>query len=485
MKKKIVVISITLALLLSMPAALLAWGFGLPAQYGETFMGELNCKVELLKAASGPRIILVGGSGVAFGVDSALMERELPGYAVVNFGMYAALGTTVMLDLSEPYIREGDIVILIPEQQAQTLSEYFDPSVMWQGLDGAFDLLTRLPMDKLGRLAGTFPEFAGQKFSYAVQGKPPRPQGVYRRDSFNERGDITSPLCAQNEMPGGYDANTPIRFDPDMVTEGFARRVRDYARAVTEKGAVLWYGFCPMNARAVESTAEEIDAFYEALQKTLGLPLAGDPHDFILEAEWFYDTNFHPNSSGKTVYTRELVRAVKAMLGDSSPTAITLPAMPPMAGAEPWEGDDRDGACFTYEERDGVWTVTGLTAQGAERAALTVPSVWDGLPVSAIGSNAFAGAEQLREIVIQQNIRAIADGAFEGCAALEHIVLEQDAPSACRVGQGLLEGTNARVYVPAEALSAYRTDYFWSVYGVRLLPYGASAADDEGIRVQD
>ena len=470
MKKKIVIICITLALLLSMPAVLLAWGLGLPAQYGDTFMGELKHKVKLLEAAPGPRIVLVGGSGVAFGVDSALMERELPGYSAVNFGMYAALGTTVMLDLSEPYIREGDIVILLPEQQAQTLSDWFDPAVMWQGLDGAFELLPSLPGDKLGRLAGTFPEFAGQKFSYAVHGEPPRPQGVYRRDSFNERGDVVSSLCAQNEMPAGYDANTPIRFDPEMVTEEFALRVREYARTVTEKGAVLWYGFCPMNARAVEGTGSEIDAFYEALQEKLDLPLAGDPHEFILDAGWFYDTNFHPNSSGKTVYTRELIRAVKAMLGDSSPTDITLPEMPEMAGADGWTGEDRDGACFTYEERDGVLAVTGLTAQGAQRDALTVPSAWNGLPVNAIEAGAFAGAEHLREIVIQRNIRSVGDRAFDGCAALERIVLEQDAPSACRVGQGLLEGTEAKVYVPASALSAYRTDYFWSVYGADILP---------------
>ena len=468
MKKKLTVICIMLALLLSMPAVLLAWGLGLPAQYGGTFMGELKYKAELLENTPGPRIVLVGGSGVAFGVDSTLMERELPGYSAVNFGMYAALGTTVMLDLSEPYIREGDIVILIPEQQAQTLSGWFDPAVMWQGLDGAFDLLALLPGDKLAQLAGAFPEFAGRKFSYAVRGEPPRPQGVYRRDSFNERGDVADPLCARNEMPGGFDSNTPIRFDADMVTEEFARRVREYARAVTGNGAVLWYGFCPMNARAAEGTGSEIDAFYEALQEKLSLPLAGDPHNFILDAGWFYDTNFHPNSSGKTVYTRELIRAIKAMLGDSSPTDIALPAMPPMAGAELWEGDNRDGDCFNYEELDGVLTVTGLTARGLGRESLTVPSAWNGLPVSAIGANAFAGAEHLREIVIQRNIRSIGDRAFDGCDLLERIILEQDIPSACRVGQELLEGTRARIYVPADALSAYRTDYFWSLYGAMI-----------------
>lgn len=467
--RKVLSVCVTIALLLSLPGVLLVWGFALPAQYGDTFLGELKHKTTLLAETPGPRIVLVGGSGVAFGADSTLMEQYLPKYSVVNFGMYAALGTTVMLDLSEPLIREGDIVILIPEQQEQTLSDWFDPAVMWQGLDGAFDLLRTLPGDKLSQLAGAFPSFAGQKFAYFLSGQPPQPQGVYCRDSFNEKGDIVSPLCAQNEMPGGYDANTPIRFGEDMVTEEFARRVRDYASTVTAAGAVLWYAPCPMNGAAVEG-AENIDGFYTALPKQLNIPLIGNPHDFILDAGWFYDTNFHPNSSGKAVYTRALIRAVKAMLGDSSPTDISLPEMPPLAAAESWSGDDRDGACFAYAEQNGTLTVTGLTGEGLERTALTVPAVWEGKPVTAIGPGTFHGAENLNEITIQPNISTIADGAFAGCTALERIIIQSDRPSACRVGQGLLDGTGAKIYVPQEVLSAYRTDYFWSVYGGSIQP---------------
>lgn len=469
MKKKIAIICVTIALLLSLPGTLLVWGFALPAQYGDTFLGELKDKVKLLEETPGPRMILVGGSGVAFGVDSALLERELPGYSAVNFGMYAALGTTVMLDLSQALIREGDIVILIPEQQEQALSDWFDPAVMWQGLDGAFDLVRFLPKDKLERLAGAFPSFAGQKLAYILQGRPPQPQGVYRRSSFNGKGDMDSPLCARNEMPGGFDAGTPIRFAPDMVAADFAQRVRDYACAAREAGAVVWYAPCPMNASAVED-AQNIDGFYADLQEKLGIPLIGDPHDFILEAGWFYDTNFHLNSSGKTVYTRALIRAVKAMLGDSSPTDIRLPEMPEPAGKGSWAGDDQDGACFTYEERAGALTVTGLTETGMGRTSLTVPSAWEGKPVTAIGPDAFAGAKSLREITIQPNIGTIIDGAFRGCAALERIVIQSEVPSDCRVGQGLLDGTAAKIFVPREALSGYRTDYFWSIYGGSIQP---------------
>lgn len=78
-----------------------------------------------------------------------------------------------------------------------------------EGLDGAYHLLRSLPRDKLGRLAGAFPAFAGQKFSCFVQGAPP-PQGVYRRDSFNGKGDVSSPLFAQNVMPPPPSASRQI-----------------------------------------------------------------------------------------------------------------------------------------------------------------------------------------------------------------------------------------------------------------------------------
>lgn len=466
--KKTWIFWISLVLLLSVPATLLAWGFGLPEQFGDTFLGELKEKTRLLSQTEGKRIVLVGGSSLAFGVDSALLERELPEYRVVNFGMYAALGTTVMLDLSEPLIREGDIVILLPEQQRQTLSGFFDPAIAWQGLDGAYDLLLSLPGEKLARLAGAFPEFAGEKWAYFLTETRPEPQGVYRKSVFNEYGDAVSPLCGANRMPGGYEVDTPIEFDPAMLTEEFVRQVAGYRRALEARGAQVWYGFCPMNALAAQT--QGIEDFCQAVTEEMHLPILGDPRDSILPAGWFFDTNFHLNSSGKTVYTRLLVRNIKAMLGDSSPTQIALPAMPPLDQTL-LEGDNTDAECFTYTEDASGLTVTGLTPEGLTRQTLTVPASWEGKPVVAIAAGAFSQGQALERVTVQGNIRAIGDGAFSGCGALGEIRLTALDPGACRVGQNLLEGTSARILVPENALADYKTNYFWSVYADRIDAY--------------
>lgn len=469
MKQKKWIVLITVLLVLAVPVQLLCWGFLLPECYDASFMGELKYKVRLLEETPGKRIVLVGGSGVAFGVDSGLLEEAFPEYRVVNFGMYAALGTTVMMDLSQSRIREGDIVILIPEQQEQTLSDFFDPAVLWQGVDGAFDLLGSLPMEKLGRMAGSFPAFAGQKCAYFRSGTAPQPQGVYCRGSFDAHGDVVSALCARNEMPGGFDPNTPVCFGTDLVSDEFIQRVNEYAAALKAKGAKVWYGFCPMNEAAMEADVD-VDGFCDALSRRFSCPLVGNPHDSILSAGWFYDTNFHLNASGKIVYTRNMIRAIKAMLGDSSPTQIPLPVMPEQADLGLPTGSSEDAACFTYEIGKDSVTVTGLTAEGQIRQSLTVPAVYRDLPVTAIASGAFAGGEQLEEITIPSGIRTIGDGAFRGCGSLMRIRLESVEPARCRVGQKLLEGTDANVYVPGTALSDYRTDYFWSVYGSRILP---------------
>ena len=81
-----------------------------PPAYSHTFVGALDEKVERLASIEGKKAVVIGGSSVAFGIDSALMEEHL-GMPVVNFGLYAAIGTKAMLDLAWPHIGAGDTVI--------------------------------------------------------------------------------------------------------------------------------------------------------------------------------------------------------------------------------------------------------------------------------------------------------------------------------------------------------------------------------------
>ena len=430
-----------LALLLLGPLVLLGCGFGLPAQYDESFLGELGDKCTLLAESESPRIVLVGGSSLAFGVDSTLLEQEFPGYTVVNFGLYAALGTQLMLELSDGQFREGDIVILSPEQQQQTLSCYFNAESTWQALDGRFDLLPRLDSAHFGALAGQFPYFAARKLRYFLTGEKPVPEGVYRHASFDAHGDVRADFPA-NTMPGGWDQNTPVLLEQGVLDPDFVTLVNQWADNARAQGAQVFYQFSPMNAAAVQG---DPDAYYDFLRQQLEFPILGDPNRCILDPEWFYDTNFHLNEAGRQLNTRNLARDLKAQLGDTTPTEIPVPDPPALATVETARGDDSDLDCFTFQQRGNAAVLTGVTEEGRTRQTLTVPTHWQDLPVTAI-----------------------ADGAFAGCDRLQTIRLQNTDPTACIPGQNLLEGCSADLEVPDGAADAYRLSYFWSGYAARI-----------------
>ena len=419
------IVATALAVILAEQVFFLICGFGLPVQFGDTFMGELKSKYERLKETSGKRIVLVGGSGVAFDCDSALMDDFFPSYEIVNFGMYAGLGTKAVMDLSENYIHEGDIVILSPEQSEQTFSDYFNGEYMWQAADGAFGMLRDLKSENFEAMLGNFPRFALEKLNYVMKGQKPQTDSIYQKKSFNTYGDIELDTCRENILPNGYDVNQKVRFTEDVVQPEFMDYMNDWAKRLEKKGAVVWYRYCPVNKLSVEDM-DDLAAYDVFLRQKLDFPVIGNPEKSLMEAEWFFDTNFHLNQPGKEVNTVQLIRDMKAMLGDDRAVTVELPEKPHRTWGE-----------VSAETR--IWT--------------------------AKDSETYQGEET---IVIPENVTQIEDYAFSNCAGLKQIVLEQKDPSKCIVGQHLLDGTGAEILVPQMSVDSYKRNYFWSVYAGRI-----------------
>lgn len=419
------IVATALAVILAEQVFFLICGFGLPVQFGDTFMGELKSKYERLKETSGKRIVLVGGSGVAFDCDSALMDDFFPSYEIVNFGMYAGLGTKAVMDLSENYIHEGDIVILSPEQSEQTFSDYFNGEYMWQAADGAFGMLRDLKSENFEAMLGNFPRFALEKLNYVMKGQKPQTDSIYQKKSFNTYGDIELDTCRENILPNGYDVNQKVRFTEDVVQPEFMDYMNDWAKRLEKKGAVVWYRYCPVNKLSVEDM-DDLAAYDVFLRQKLDFPVIGNPKNSLMEAEWFFDTNFHLNQPGKEVNTVQLIRDMKAMLGDDRAVTVKLPEKP-----------HRTWGDVSAETR--IWT--------------------------AKDSETYQGEET---IVIPENVTQIEDYAFSNCAGLKQIVLEQKDPSKCIVGQHLLDGTGAEILVPQMSVDSYKRNYFWSVYAGRI-----------------
>jgi len=477
MKKRILPIIIIIIALL-MPLSLVLIGFCAPAQFDETYYGELGYMYRRLKQTDGKKIVLIGNSSLAFGVRTDLMEQEFPDYTVVNFGLYGAIGTKTMLDLSRVNIGDGDIVIVAPERNAQAQSLYFSAGETWIAMDGNFSMLSQLKKENAGAMAGNFFGFLSQKYGYLSGGSKPALSGVYAQMSFNDKNGTEVGYMTYtreyNSMVGDYDANNPVDFSEEISNE-FLEYLNEYNCFVTSKGATLYYGFTPVNRAGLkEGTDQEaLDAYYVRLRDALDFRILGDPNRYVMDYEWFYDSNFHLNSAGMYVYTDRLVEDIKAELGNDTPNRFEIPEKPlGHAPSRPAEGENTDEAYFTYENfADGV-KITGVTEAGRGRTSYVIPASYEGKPVICFDASVFAGNTTVREITLQASLQYLYDRSFDGCINLTRLILEHENPNTIGVGYSLLDGTeNCRVYVKSAAYTIFVTHYNWGVYRDELVAY--------------
>ena len=441
-------------------------------KYSESFVGVLDDKVERLDSIEEDKIIVIGGSSVAFGINSPLIEKytEMP---VVNFGLYASLGTKLMLELSRDSVKDGDIVIIAPEMDAQTLSLYFNPDATLKAFDGSFDLMSRLDIeDRFKLLAASF-DFASEK----IKADGIQENGIYTAKSFNEYLDIEY-AREYNIMHAYYDENLRIFLDESIVSPEFIDYLNDYISFCKRRGAEVYFSWCPMNSLAVvNETEESIREFESFMKENIDATFISDIEDYILEPEYFYDTNFHVNDSGMMRHSVNLTkdilfelgipRLVEAPEGEEIEGLVTVPKPElPFVDVRYFDYDENE-VYFTYSQNeDGSYTITGLTDLGKDQTSLTVPKGAESFIVTGIAKAAFSGTS-ISELIIPENtnLRILMNGCFERTSSLSRLVIyHQNEEDILPPYDFLGVANNFKVLIP-EA-SSYDTGYYWGERGL-------------------
>ena len=456
MKKQI---CLMLAIILLFPALLLGCGFSMPSYYGDAYYAELPVLWNRLQTVQGKKIVIVGGSNVAFGVNAAELEAVLRkrgfDYTVCNFGLYAAVGTSAMLSLSAPFIGEGDIVVLAIEPAPDTFSAYFGATAMLKCAEDCPEMLLYLNSRQRTAVAGNYIAYLQERAEIRRSGILPNPEGAYAKAAFDANGDMVYHR-AGNAMPLGYDTAVPIDLAALPCEDAFVRQVNDYIAAARARGAQVVMSFSPMNRGAVkDASADTVYGFFLHLLETFHSPIISDPNDYIMDSGWFYDTNFHLNSAGAAIRTHQLACDLLTWLGSSAAVPFDMPAMPDSIALVEDATAAAGDFLFQPAGENGL-LVCGLTARGMTRTQLTVPAMAEGKAVVGLTVQAFAASTNLQELTLPATIERIPDGAFDGCVNLTRLtLLHRDRTPA--VGSGLFAGAPAlTVYVPAEAYHLYR-----------------------------
>lgn len=445
--------------------AIYTYAVNQPPTYKESYYAALPVKYDRLKQVEGEKIVVIGGSSAAFGLDSKLVEQELK-KPCVNFGLYAAFGLKPMLDLSVDAIGKGDIVVIAPELSSQMFSDYVGYDFLIQACEERSDMAFALGTSYAAGLMSKFPSYIEEARKLRSQGGL-KVSGIYAASSFDEYGDIVYKR-EHNIMDGMYSKDNLPEIYGDLVSDEFAKMVNEYAKKAESKGAKVYFGFCPVNQLSIENISQnEIDEFVESLEEKLDFEVIASLDDHILDAGYFYDSNFHTNDAGTIVNTVLLINDIKRIFMDMSAAAdIEIPKPPAgSAEAEVISAGSQDG--FNYVVTSSGVTITGLDEDGKKKEKLEIPEQIDNYIVKKIDDMAFDGCNA-KEIVLPSTISVLSAGIFNDAKSLTKVFLLCE--SLPEVGNNLLEGANVnlKIYVPAARYSNYVTDYFWGAYANHL-----------------
>ncbi len=165
------------------------------------FAGSL-LQVELLEKTPSPRIILIGGSNVSFGLDAELMQQTL-GIPVINDGLHAGLGVAPLREL-EDYIRAGDVIIISLEYSMFSTESAMegDPSVLSDWVEYSARrtrYLTNPWIETPGLYATMLQRKVNRQLnSFLFGGSLSELRTVFSGSKFDANGDFTGHLEAKS-----------------------------------------------------------------------------------------------------------------------------------------------------------------------------------------------------------------------------------------------------------------------------------------------
>ena len=467
-----------------------------PSQHSDVYHGRLNEKFDRLYSIEGPKLVFVGGSSVAFGLDSELLETYT-GMPTVNFGLYADLGTKLMLDLSEDAIGEGDVIVISPELDPQTLSLFFNGLSTWRAIDDDPSMLFHIKSANLSSMWGSLWGFTKTKLDALTNGTS-SPSGVYNANNFNAWGDISykgeggEELRTENVIGGSfYHTHTPIDPSIEVWDSAFIDYLNQYVKKADAKGASVYFAYCPMNRYAItdgegnfivtgDLPGDKIAAYEAALADALDCEILGSFSDYVYEPNFFYDSNFHLNVAGVARHARNLLSDLWQELHptEALPTVdeakFPIPEMPELdivAGIDP-NRVYTDGDFLFKLSLSGEATIVGVSEAGLSKQLLAVPStvVGDGVTyaVAAVGDGAFGACRVTETVVLgPEFITSIGNRLFAGSsvkAFYMYCPVKGGAQGEVSLSQSaFLEDAPAelKVYISAELYVDYAVDYFW------------------------
>lgn len=314
-----------LALLAAAFAAMAAVVFLVPEE--NDYAQATLLKHARLNSAGAHKIVLVGGSNLAFGIDSSIVERET-GCTAVNMGMNGYYGVRYMLAEVRERLAPGDVVIIAFEYD-----NYFKPV---EGTGADLLMVVKANPAALGYLTWRQRLLVAQSMPYVAQQKLLRFVGygfsglsrlLGLGDNINTRAQIAEIETARGFTPAGdltthlgvawpYEREPGIDLTRNGVDPNVVPMIADFARDMKARGVDVVVSYSPILREFYVRHAAVIGELHRRLTEALPPGAAPSPPEaYVYDAPLFFDTVYHLNAAGRGPRTQQIVRDAARALG--------------------------------------------------------------------------------------------------------------------------------------------------------------------------
>jgi len=266
-----------------------------------------------------PRLLLVGGSNLAFGIASETLQDSV-GYIPVNLALTAGLGLDYILNEARSLARNRDVIVVSLEYE-HFLKDHTSPTHVQMLLDACPTNACYFSASQIKTLLDDGLITLHNQLRQALHGAV-RSDGksVYRRGAFNQYGDVIGHHDRQSRYHG-Y-----LKQDPDQLRkvkmqqideahlDGVIDRLNLFSRQCQRKGAWVGFTFPPLAEDAYALWQHNLKRIEQRLQQHLAMPLLLRPAEVVYPTSEFYDTCYHLNARSKRHRTTKLAASLQVHL---------------------------------------------------------------------------------------------------------------------------------------------------------------------------
>ncbi|RYE29713.1 MAG: hypothetical protein EOP42_13770 [Sphingobacteriaceae bacterium] len=267
-------------------------------------------KNNLLKNVTSPRIIFVGGSNLAYGLDSKQIQDSLH-INPINTGIHINIGLKYMLENTLQYIQPKDVVILSAEYQqfygdlADGEAELF--SIVTDVVPQSWKLLDYKQYFKLLKLVPQFAQTKLQPRFLFLKYPQDTTVGRYDRKAFNQFGDATVHWKLSAENPKPYAAIT-ASFNEDIL-----QKLIQFKDAIIQRKAKLYITFPGYQASSFKINQVQIKQIQQKLTDN-HFDIISTPEEYIIPDSLIFDTPYHLTKKGVDLRTKLLINDLKKVI---------------------------------------------------------------------------------------------------------------------------------------------------------------------------